>query len=348
MNRRDCLKRLAAASSGLSFPPLLSGCASRPGASGTASDDALRRVALLAPLSGRLSAQGREMEQAARLAVEDWPGAGLIVEDTGDSPGSASQAASRALDQGAEAIAGPVLSGQAAGAWQVAQGRAAVFSLSNDPALLNTGIRLVGITPDESAAAILRYAAGRGVRRVAVLGDGGAWSRHCAAAASAFAGPLGLETGPVAQAAAGEEAEAAMRVARAAPDAVLIPPGGEALARLAAHAGAAGAQLLGTHQWTQAAADGTAPEGGWFCLADPGAGGAFADRFSARHQARPGHLALLAHDAVLAALDGPEDDPIRGATGWLRFAPDGGARRGLAIAVSGRTGARLVQQAALS
>lgn len=288
------------------------------------------------------------MDQAARLVVERWPDSHLMTEDTGETPLSASLAAERAVARGATVLAGPVLSEQTAAAWRAVNGRVPVFSLSNDPALLNTGIRLVGITPDESTLAILGYAASRGVRRLAVLGDGDEWSRHCAAAVTAFAGPLGLETGPVIQALAGEEEMAAARIAGDKSDAVLIPPGGAALARLAPYVDKVVVQLLGTHQWAQAAAEGAAPPQGWFSVPDPDAGNAFADRFRLRYGGSPGYLAALAHDAVLAALTSTTADAVRGATGQLRFAPDGGARRGLAIAAASASGSRIIKGATVS
>jgi hypothetical protein len=101
-------------------------------------------------------------------------------------------------------------------------------------------------------------------------------------------------------------------------------------------------QLLGTHQWMRAADAGEAPEDGWFCLPDPQAGSAFANLFMSRHDTSPGHLAALAHDAMLAALQPMVPGERRGATGRLRFAPDGSMRRGLVIAVTQRGGARQV------
>lgn len=348
MDRREFVRRLAVASTGISFLLPSGGCATGPDPSGTPAGHLSPRVALLAPLSGPLSGEGRQMDQAARLVVERWPDGRLITEDTGETPLSASRAAERAVARGATCLAGPVLGDQTAAVWRAVDGRVPVYSLSNDPALLNAGIRLVGITPDESTLAILGYAASRGVRKVAVLGDGDEWSRHCAAAAAAFAGPLGLQTGPVIQALAGEEENAAARIGAAGSGAVLIPPGGAALARLAPFVNGAAGQLLGTHQWTQAAAHGTAPPGGWFSLPDPDASDAFADRFRLRYGASPGYLAALAHDAVLAAFTNAAPDPVRGATGQLRFAPDGGARRGLAIAIATASGSQVIRGATWS
>lgn len=343
MNRREFAKRLTAIASGASFSLLAGGCASRLGPPAEGPREPAIRVTLLAPFTGQFAADGPDIERAVRLAARSaGDQAVLTVEDTGSTSASVSQAALRAAAIGSDAVIGPVLSRQALAVWQATEGRLPVFCLGNDPALLNTGIRLVGITPDESVAAIMQYAASRGVRRIAVLGDGDIWSRQCAAAAAAFASPIGLELVAARQAPAGLEATAIADILRHAPDAVLLPPGGEGLARLSPHARAMNTQLLGTHQWMRAADAGEAPEDGWFCLPDPQAGSAFANLFMSRHDTSPGHLAALAHDAMLAALQPMVPGERRGATGRLRFAPDGSMRRGLVIAVTQRGGARQV------
>jgi ABC-type branched-subunit amino acid transport system substrate-binding protein len=79
------------------------------------------KIGVLVPLSGELSSQGPEEQQAAELAAEDVNAGGgvfdgrpleLLVEDTATDPSTAVAAAKKLLSEGAVGLVGPATSGE--------------------------------------------------------------------------------------------------------------------------------------------------------------------------------------------------------------------------------------------
>lgn len=302
-----------------------------------------RPVALLVPLTGRHAALGLSMERAARLAEND--ASRLIVFDTAGTPAGAQAAALAAMKRKCAMVLGPLLAAEAGPVAQAVAGRVPVLAFSNDPAARGSGAFVMGITATQVTGAVLRYARTRGVRRVAVIGDGAPWATAAMAAADALQGELNLSVEPI-------EVRPGVPVPQAgdAPDAVMIPGGGEAMLAAARNLKDSGIQLLGTVQaLDHRPASLGVLEGAWLASPDPVAFGKFASAYEARMGGDPGAIAALAYDASTIArqlrdqlalsraglLGEPGYDV---ATGPLRFREDGSVARDMAIVVAGPEG----------
>ncbi|MEP9401383.1 penicillin-binding protein activator [Sphingomonas sp. VNH70] len=290
-------------------------------------------AALLVPLTGERSALGRSIADAATLAETDV--AALRILDTGGTPAGAVRAAQGAVQAGARLLLGPLTAAETRAVAQAVGARVPVLALTNDAGARGQGAFVLGITPGQATQALLGYARSRGVRRVLVLDDAGAWSSGCAAAARAAEGDLGLS----------------VQVLRALPgviqaDALFVPGGSAATLAAAQGARAAGVQLLATMQALDYRPEAMAAlEGAWIASPDPERFATFATAFAARNGGRPGAIAALGHDAAFIARALRESDAatregvLREAgfdctTGPLRFRSDGSCARDFAILVA--------------
>lgn len=297
---------------------------------------------LLVPKSGANAALGRSMERAALLAQGVTPGKNLIVIDSGDTATSAVLAARAARKAGAKVVLGPVFAAQVRDVLAVLGPSIPVLTFSNDVALLDSGAFLLGITAEQSVASLLGYAAGRGVRRVAVGGSAQGWGKQVRAAVAQNAAAIGLVADawptsmgaglPAAPGTAGD----------GLPDAVLMPSLSDALA-VAPMLKAQGIQLLGAFQGLNPDPNALqALEGAWLSAPDPSRYARFADAFEGRNGAWPGIISALAYDAAgitaqLRRSGGMDRSALLAGSGFtavcgdLRFRENGSAARSLAI-----------------
>lgn len=288
------------------------------------------------------------MQRAAMLAQSPVARADeLVVIDTGGHAAGASAATAQALKRGARIIIGPLLAEESRAAAQAA-GPVPVLSFSNDEALVGSGAFLLGITAGQSVSAVLRYARGRGVRRIAVLGGPSRWAAQGNAAAERLRGAGGLEVTILPETAAADLPAALRRAGGGeGPDALLVTEGGDALRSAARAMAGSGLQLLGTQQSMQSAPGEIA--GAWLAGPDPGAMADFSTRYGAGSTGGPGLIAALAYDAMTivealraggvvdrAALVAAQSFAV--SSGPIRFAADGSAARELAILVADRDG----------
>ncbi len=297
------------------------------------------------------------MERAAALAQPaDERDPGILVMDSG-GPSGARGAAERAVTEGSALVVGPLFSRDVPDVVAVAAGRP-VLTFSNDAGLVGSGAFLLGVTASQGVSAILAYAHGRGVRRLAVIGGTDIWSSQSLAAARRASALVGLELFELA--AAGTITTEQLTVASGGrlPDAVLFTRSGHEVAASVASVTEMGVQVLGASLWAEES--GTfldAAAGGWIAAPDPAAFGGFAQAFEATHHSGPGLLDGLAFDAVTIArrllaagrlsrdgLLAPEG--FQGALGAVRFASDGRCTRELAIQVIERRGLRVVAHVA--
>jgi branched-chain amino acid transport system substrate-binding protein len=298
-----------------------------------------RPVALLVPLTGQHAALGLSMERAARLAETD--ATRLIAFDTGGTPAGAQTAALAAMKRGCAMVLGPLTAGEVPVVTGAVAGRVPVLAFTNDPAQRATGAFVLGLTAGQVTGAVLRYARSRGVRRVAVIGDGAPWARATAAAADAMQGELNLDVRRI-EVLPGQPAP----MAGDAPDAVMIPGGGEAMLAAARNLKDTGIQLLGTVQALDHRPSALEMlDGAWLASPDPESFGNFASAYEARMGGGAGVIAALAHDAAritrvlrdkLALNRGGllAEPGYEVATGPLRFREDGSVARDLAIVVA--------------
>lgn len=310
-------------------------------------------VALLLPLTGASATLGLSMQRAAGLVQPIDARGDLMVFDTGGTPAGAAAAAAQALKRRARLVLGPLFTAEVRPVLAVVAGRVPVVTFSNDSNLRESGAFMMGITPSQATAAILRYARQRGIRRLGVVTGDGLWAEQCAATVRRLEGELGLSVSALHSGAAPAPATLLPALARLAggdlPDAVLLPTGGAGALELARAFTAAGVQVLGTLQTiehTPAAL--SALDGGWFAMPDPTAFNGFARDFAARNGGAPGAIAALAYDAAGIATSlqkaGSVDraallaTAFPGVTGAIRFRADGSAMREFAIVVAGANG----------
>ncbi|WNO54796.1 ABC transporter substrate-binding protein [Stakelama saccharophila] len=304
-----------------------------------------RPVALLLPLTGPRAALGLSMRQAATLAENDGK---LIAFDTAGTPQGAAAAAARAVDRDAALILGPLMSADVAPVVGAA-GTTPVIAFTNDAAVRSSGAFVFGITAGQVTTAILGYARSRGVRSVAVIGDGSAWADAAAAEADRLQGTLGMEARAITV-----RADAPLPLAGEAPDAVFVPGGGETALAIARNLKPTGIQLLGTLEMIDHRPDALeALDGAWIASPDPRSFGGFANNFQARHGGRPGAIAALAYDAAniaakLRAANRLDREGVLGSdgfsavTGEVRFRTDGSVAREFAILEAAAGGYRKV------
>jgi ABC-type branched-subunit amino acid transport system substrate-binding protein len=127
---------------------------------------------LLLPLSGANAAIGRELLDAAQLALFDLADDRLTLmpRDTQGTPAGAATAAEAVLAEGAELIVGPLFSSESAAVAPIAQGRGVnVISFSNDRSVAGNGVFILGFTPEQEIEQVIGFARSRGYARFAAL-----------------------------------------------------------------------------------------------------------------------------------------------------------------------------------
>jgi ABC-type branched-subunit amino acid transport system substrate-binding protein len=342
---------------------------------GAASENAdhAERIAILLPLTGSLAYLGKPMLNAAQLAVFDVAGPEfeLMVFDTAGEPEQASEAARKAVDQGARLIIGPVLanSTRAAAPWAQAAG-VPMLSLSSDRTVAGNGVFALGFTPGEQVDRVIQYASSRGISELDVIApqtpygnlvvqaaqdavgryggrvadiqfvgsdlSGLRFARETVGANPSFSSPFGTVS-PMGMVSPAETRRA-----------LLIAEGGERLRAIADLLPAEGGQgqLLGTGTWDEIWISGEpALVGGWFAAPPPAARSQFVRNYADAYGETPPRLAGLAYDATALAaavsriIGGLNLTPdvlttpagFIGSEGIFRLTPSGVAERGLAV-----------------
>ena len=120
------------------------------------------RVGLLLPLSGPAADLGRDMLEAAEMALFDV-GANqlrLLPRDTGGTAEGARLAARQVLAEGAEVLLGPLFSQAVAAVSPIAaEADVRVLAFSNVAEMAGPGTYLLGFRPEEQVTRVIRYAA---------------------------------------------------------------------------------------------------------------------------------------------------------------------------------------------
>lgn len=331
--------------SGTSVVTLLGGCARMSGEPALPPAGTVGRAGLLAPLSGPQSAIGQIMRAAASLGGNDiGPGAEVAVYDSGGTEATALAAANAAVADGAQMLLGPLLSGQSR-AVGAAVGRVPVVALTNDSSVAGGNLFVFGVTPLQSARAVIGFAAARGKRRIGVVIPTSPFGQlHAAAAQTAGAAVGATVVAPIVTDSAGGMTDRLRQAfGGGLPDAVYLPVVGGAFDQQAAALNAAGVQILGSDQWS-AITPYRVPSlyGAWFAAPDPIRYEAFAVALEEQTGTEAGVLAGLAFDAVeMARLLGRIGQQDRagllreggfdGVLGPYRFTDAGQCERGLAV-----------------
>lgn len=130
------------------------------------------RVALLLPLSGPQAGIGRTLLDAAHLALLETGSEDIVLlpRDTEGRPERAAEVAQEAMAAGVGLILGPLLAAEVRAVGEVARPSGIpVIGFSTDRSVAGDGVYLIGFTPDEQVARVVRFAAGNGINRFAAL-----------------------------------------------------------------------------------------------------------------------------------------------------------------------------------
>jgi ABC-type branched-subunit amino acid transport system substrate-binding protein len=123
------------------------------------------RVGLLLPLSGPAEALGRDMLDAAQMALFDVGDNKLVLlpRDTAGTPEGARRAAAQVIQDGAEMILGPLFAPAVAAVSPLAtQADIRVLAFSNDASVATDGTFLLGFRPEEQVRRVIAYALASG------------------------------------------------------------------------------------------------------------------------------------------------------------------------------------------
>lgn len=322
------------------------------------------QIALLIPQSDPNTGNiPQSLENAARLAIAEIPGANieLKVYDTAGRAGTAAAQAQRAVDEGAKLILGPLF-GEAANAAAVAVADEGVnvLSFSNNTTIAGGNLFILGSTFDSAAERLVSYGARNGKKNIAVLYQNniagqlgrnaiqGAATRNGGQVVAAEGYELNTESltaaiGRVKSATSGGAADSLYLtdswdgglsvVLQLAPEQGVSP---------------ASTQYAGITRWDVRSDGFKLPgiEGAWFAIPDNASTSAFEQRYAARYGAQPHALAGLAFDGVAAVgalLKKGRNDALtrsaltqgagfQGASGVFRLLNNGTNQRAMGVA----------------
>ncbi|WP_254796855.1 hypothetical protein [Sulfitobacter albidus] len=279
------------------------------------------------------------MRSAATLG--GGPGIGIEIVDSGSTPQSAVAAATAAVAAGAEILVGPVFSAQVEAI--SASVRVPVVTLSNNAALAGRRTFVFGVTPAQSAQAILSIAAQRGLGDVVTVVPPGAFGAQSAQAAERVGAALGIRVRPSVVRSNAQGLMAALQANGPLPKAVYLPVADATLPDFAEALQGQGVQLLGSTQWSALDLSGRrAFREAWFAAPDPLRFAAFDEAFRQASGTSGGIITGLAFDGVdllrilgqagklnAAGLTRPEG--FTGVIGPYRFLRSGLCERGLGV-----------------
>ncbi len=323
-------------------------------------------VALLVPSgSGQASDEllARSLQNAARLAISDLGSIkiDLRVYNTAGQPGQAQAMATKAIDDGAKIILGPVFAQEANAAGVAAASRGVnVLAFSNNPDIAGGNVFILGPTFQNTAVRLASYAVRQGKSRIMIVHDqnqAGQIGRAAIEQGVARAGGSVVAVGSYAfsqngvvqaapQIAAAARANNAQALFMTADTAGALPLISQLLADNGM--GPAATQFIGLTRWDIPSATLALPgvQGGWFALPDPNLYQQYQSRYQTAFGEAPHPISGLAYDGIAAigalvkqgkanALTGAAlttGAGFVGVNGIFRLRSDGLNDRGLAVA----------------
>jgi ABC-type branched-subunit amino acid transport system substrate-binding protein len=324
------------------------------------------QVALLVPIGTGDATDGflaGTLENAARMAIADLQGVtiDLRVYDTGADAAQAAAAASRAVDEGARIILGPLYAEAANAAGIAVRSRGVnVLTFSNNPSIAGGNVFVLGATFENTAKRLATYAASTGFDRIMVVhGDDvpGAVGRDAIVQAIVRSGATlaGVESYPLSQQGILDASSLIAENATAnSANALFLTAGVNADLPIVATVlpehgiNPATVRYIGLTRWdvTPQALSLPGLQGGIFAMPDTSVSTQFDSRYAATFGGLPHPLAGLAYDGIAAigaliaagnrdaltarALTQPQG--FQGTAGIFRLLPDGTNERGLAVA----------------
>lgn len=267
------------------------------------------KVGLLLPLSGPHASLGKALLQSAQLSLLTGEGdtLELLIEDTKGTKEGARLAARKVVAGGARLILGPVFADAVTGAAEAARpANVPLIAFSNNRTVAKPGVYIIGFDPTQQLERVLRFAAKKGLARVAtyVPKDANADLAEKVVSSLAREGVI-TSTGVVTY--APQNPGLVTRKPGAGTQAVLIPEGGTNLVRVVEallyhDTGFDRYKLLGSGQWDAAITRARHEiRGGWFAAPVPSARTEFETRFTGAFGYAPPRLATLSYDAVSLA-----------------------------------------------
>lgn len=327
-------------------------------------------VALMVPLSsgnGVTDQLAQNMVNAARLAARDISGANidLRVYETGGNAEMAAAAATRAVEDGAQIIVGPLYSTSTAAIAPIAAAAGInILSFSNTTSVAGGNVFIMGTTFDTVANRLVKHSISTGFGNIAIVyqegvsGESGkasieqAITRNGGNLTTAVSYPLALTEMGEAAAGMAETLRASNSNAVFFTDSPLRGLG-FITASLASNRFRTrrDAQFMGLSRWDSSNEVLVTPslQGGWFAVPDPALTLQFETRYQLAYGEDAHQLSGLAYDGIAAvgamissARAAGENnafsaqrltDPagFAGVTGIFRFRTDGTNERGLAI-----------------
>lgn len=290
------------------------------------------KIALLVPLTGQYSKLGKNLLEAAQLALFDVgePNLILVPLDTKGTAIGAMDAAKKAVTENAQLILGPLFSASAQAIVPIARdNHIEVVSFSNDASLANSGVFSLGFRPEQQIERIMEYAMARQVTEFVTVLPNDAYGsaamkklretvdRNPVASvlktevfqvdANGEAKNLGQQVGSALNTALKNRSPKAQSQDIRFPRGMLIPEGGKELAEITAalqerQHDPAKVQLLGSAQWYQPEVlQNPVLEGAWFAGPPSDRRGKFEDNFEEAYGYRPLTVASLAYDGIALA-----------------------------------------------
>jgi ABC-type branched-subunit amino acid transport system substrate-binding protein len=324
------------------------------------------RIALLVPLSGSSTGLGEIMLNAAELALFDIgdPRLEILPFDTQGSAHGAKTAVTDAVQNNVRLILGPIYSEEAEAAAPIAaRAHINMIAFSNNRALAEKGVFLLGFMPEQQIERVLEFAMGQNMKFFSALVSDDEFGR---VSLGAFKDTLSRHGQPVSSVGfyssvdeslsrelKGVDEAATSTMGSTTPTqtkthALLVPEGGRSLlsiaSRLYRHGMHTGhIRLLGSGQWDDPL---TLQEpklaGSWFATSPPRQRELFEEHYREVYGHNPVRIASLAYDGIaLAALLAQSGDfsksaiqnsrGFSGVNGVFRFKGDGTSERALSI-----------------
>ncbi len=324
------------------------------------------RVALLLPLSGdpALATVGTSMANAAQLAVEYiektptlQKNITVVLKDTGEGTGGATQAASQAVQEGASLILGPLRGEQVTAAGAVARAAGIpLIGFSNNSGAASPGVYLLSVLPEGEVRRSLSYVKNQGKRAFAGVFPNTDFGRIQEGAFRQAAADLGLNARAVYNFTSEEEARTVVTQlvpllqqgqidTLFLPDRATAPSFGVMLEEAGIPAGTV--QIVGSADWNADANIANTPylSGAIYPAVDDAGYQALLPEYTAKFGSQPHVFATIAYTATILAnatslaMGTPKYDRAQltlpggfnGRDGVFRFLPDGRSEYALVI-----------------
>lgn len=325
-------------------------------------------IALLLPLSGQNATLGRDLQNAAELALFDIrnPKLALVPLDTAGTGTGTIDAMNKAITARADIVLGPVFKYDTEAAIPIAaQHNIKLITFSNDTALAASGAYVFGFTPDEQIERVVEYAIQRGIHDFYVMAPDNGMDRATKSVLERLAAKYEFtvhENITYKSVSNQGVADGARKIAQKLiaarkedgrqpkEQALILPEGGARLLEITNILAGFGlnandVRLLGSGQWDDADIyKQRRMLGGWFASADPEQRALFTAHYKEVYGYEPVRIASIAYDAValtgfLAASSGNRfstsaiinERGFAGVDGVFRFNPGRISERSLAV-----------------